>query len=176
MKIYIRDSCKPEPSPGRLVFCSAALRPSQDQMVTSCASQTSCSRRASRLSPTIKCLEQLTVTDERDFPERSLDKRKSFGHQDATRGSTQSRETRLVVHNKCAFVACLNPLDPSHLEVWRFFALIVVSDLIPNRSMEHLGGRRGSAKGRRRDLTRGCLGSSVFRCVCIVLFGTWVWN
>ena len=33
---------------------------------------------------------------------------------------------------------------------------------IDNRSMETLGGRRCSAKGRRRDLTRSCLGSSGF--------------
>ena len=31
-----------------------------------------------------------------------------------------------------------------------------------NKSMETLGGRRGTAKGRRRDVTRSCLGSSGF--------------
>ena len=31
-----------------------------------------------------------------------------------------------------------------------------------NKCMETLGGRRGSVKGRRRDVTRSCLGSSGF--------------
>ena len=39
--------------------------------------------------------------------------------------------------------------------------------------METLSGRRCSAKGRRRDVTRSCLGSSGCS-LCIVLFGTWI--
>ena len=38
--------------------------------------------------------------------------------------------------------------------------------------METMGGGRGSAKGKRRDVTRSCPGSSGFS-LCIVLFVTW---
>ena len=39
-----------------------------------------------------------------------------------------------------------------------------------NKSMETLGGRRCSAKGRRRDWTRSCLGSSGFFAVYVLFF------
>ena len=45
-----------------------------------------------------------------------------------------------------------------------------------NRSIEHLGGRRRSAKGRRRDLTRSCLGSSGFSLCMYCSFRDMVWN
>ena len=75
VETYITDSCKPGPSPGRLSFapCLTALGYLQDQVVTSCASQTPCSRRA-RLPRilTIECLEQLTVIDATDVNETFL--------------------------------------------------------------------------------------------------------
>ena len=45
-----------------------------------------------------------------------------------------------------------------------------------NRSMETLDGRRGSAKGRRRDLARSCLGSSGFSLCTYCSFQDMIWN
>ena len=71
----VSHSYKPGPSPGRLSFlqCLTALGGLQDQMVTACAFQTPCSRRARLLRVlTIECLEQLTVIDATDVNETFL--------------------------------------------------------------------------------------------------------